>query len=207
MDARLTRAGVALALAGASCVSLACAQQSPDNAAPVQPEPSAAPPIVSAPPPPPIVIPQTPTNETAPSPRPEPEVKPVLSKPEPPGPPPPPPGPPPPVRSSTAILRVLDKVTAETLRFEAPVGRRVRYKTLIFMVKACETRGLKDPQPRPSAYVVIDSQPPAAPGSAPPPAREIFHGWMFANAPGLHLFEHPVYDAWLESCTSAIPPG
>ncbi len=123
-----------------------------------------------------------------------------------PPPPSPPPGPPPVLRSPTAVLRVLDKVTAETLRFEAPVGKRVRYKTLVFIVKACETRGLKDPQPRPSAYVVIDSEPPAPPGRAAPDAKEIYRGWMFAVAPELHPFEHPVYDAWLESCTSDTPP-
>ena len=117
-----------------------------------------------------------------------------------------PPGPPPVVRSPTAVLRVLDKVTAETLRFEAPVGKRVRYKTLVFIVKACETRGLKDPQPRPSAYVVIDSEPPAPPGRAVSEAKEIYRGWMFAVAPEIHPFEHPVYDAWLESCTSDTPP-
>jgi hypothetical protein len=111
------------------------------------------------------------------------------------------------VRSPTAVLRVLDKVTAETMRFEAPVGRRVRYKTLIFTVKVCETRGLTDPLPRPSAYVVIDSQPPAPPGMTASPAKEIYRGWMFAASPGLHPFEHPVYDAWLEACTTAAPPA
>lgn len=114
-------------------------------------------------------------------------------------------GPPPPARSPTAILRVLDKVTAETLQFEAPVGRRVRYKSLIFTVRTCETRGVSDPLPRPSAYVVIDSQPLAPAGRAVAPAREIYRGWMFANSPGLHPFEHPVYDAWLEACTQATP--
>ena len=114
-------------------------------------------------------------------------------------------GPPPPTRSPTAIIRVLDKVTAETMRFAAPVGRRVRYKSLIFSVKTCEIRGLSDPLPRPSAYVVIDSQPQALPGQATPIAREIYRGWMFANSPGLHPFEHPVYDAWLEACTQSPP--
>ena len=37
-------------------------------------------------------------------------------------PPAPPPGPPLPLRTPTAIMQVLDKVTAETLQFEAPVG-------------------------------------------------------------------------------------
>ncbi len=116
-------------------------------------------------------------------------------------------GPPKPVRSPIAIIRVLDKVTAETLMFEAPVGRHVRYKSLIFTVKACETRNPDAPQPRPSAYVVIDSQPDALPGRPPPPAREVFKGWMFANSPDLHPFEHPVYDAWLAACGDAPAPA
>ncbi len=101
---------------------------------------------------------------------------------------------------------MLDKVTAETLRFEAPVGRRVRFKTLVFNVKVCETRGLDDPLPRPSAYVVITSEPPVPPGRAPQ-IKEVFKGWMFANSPGLHPFEHPVYDAWLVSCGVAPAPA
>jgi hypothetical protein len=117
----------------------------------------------------------------------------------------PPPGPPAPPRGPMAILQVLDKVTAETLKFEAPIGRRVRYKTLVFTVRVCETRGPDDPQPRPSAYVVVDSEAPALPGRAPPPAKEVFRGWMFANAPGLHPLEHPIYDAWLVACSAADP--
>jgi hypothetical protein len=179
-------------------LTAAHAQETPQNAAP-------------APETPPIVVAQPPTSQnasnTAESPVIEAPPAPTAPKPKaaPVAPPKPeiPPGPPPPARSPTAILRVLDKVTAETLRFAAPVGRRVRYKTLIFMVKACETRGQKDPLPRPSAYVVIDSEPLALPGRAAPPAKEIFRGWMFAASPDLHPFEHPVYDAWLEGCTDA----
>jgi len=164
------------------------------------PAPGAAEPLG----PPPETGPPTSSPEAPPvpkSPNPKPEAKP----PPPAAPPPPPPGPPPPVRSPTAILQVLDKVTAETLKFEAPVGRPIRYKTLVFTVRVCETRGADDPQPRPSAYVVIDSEAPALPGHAPPPARAVFRGWMFAEGPGLHPLEHPIYDAWLVACSTAAP--
>ena len=114
-------------------------------------------------------------------------------------------GPPPAARGPFAVLQVLDKVTAETLKFEAPIGRPVRYKTLVFTVRVCATRGPDDAQPRPSAYLVIDSEALALPGRAPPPAKEVFKGWMFANAPGLHPLEHPIYDAWLVACSAAAP--
>jgi hypothetical protein len=118
----------------------------------------------------------------------------------------PPPGPPKPVRSPVAVMQVLDKVTAETLRFIAPVGRPVRYKTLVFTVKACETRAVDDPQPQPSAYVIIDSRAGAHRGDDGPSAKEVFKGWMFANAPDVHPLEHPVYDAWLVACGAAPAP-
>ena len=115
--------------------------------------------------------------------------------------------PPPPVvlRSPVAVLQVLDKVTAETLRFEAPVGRRVRYKTLVVEVKACETRGYNDPQPRASAYIVVDSRTAALQTSRDPTTTELFHGWTFAFSPALHAVEHPLYDLWLVACSAAAP--
>jgi hypothetical protein len=117
----------------------------------------------------------------------------------------PPPLPPKPVRSPAAALRALDKVTAETMMFAAPVGQPVRYKNLVFTVKVCETSGLGTASPQSSAYVVVDFAPLPSEGIAPPPPRQVFKGWMFANSPGLNPFQHPTYDAWLISCTAAAP--
>ncbi len=120
---------------------------------------------------------------------------------------PPPPSPAPPARASAAVLQALDKVTAETIRFEAPVGKPIRYKNLVFIVKACETNGLGQAEPQSQAYVVIDFAPLRTDDVAPPPPRRLFRGWMFANSPSLNPFRQPNYDAWLISCTDQAPPG
>lgn len=207
MDSRL---GLALAVALAASFAGFAFAQGADQTAPDAPVSGGPPTVPIAPPPaaadqtssaPPKAAQAAPANESDDETPDEPK-KPSAPPPPPPK-PEPPPGPPPPARGTVAVLRVLDKITAETLRFEAPVGRRVRYKTLVFTVKVCETRGLDDPLPRPSAYVVITSEPPVMPGRAPE-AKEVFKGWMFANSPGLHPFQHPVYDAWLVSC--GVPP-
>ena len=117
-----------------------------------------------------------------------------------------PPAGPKPVRSPAAVMQALDKVTAETMRFAAKVGQPVRYKNLVFVVKACESTGLGGPSPQESAYVVIDFAPLGAEGIAAPPPRQVFKGWMFANSPGLNPFQHPTYDAWLITCMAAAPP-
>jgi hypothetical protein len=108
-------------------------------------------------------------------------------------------------RYTIAILQALDKVTTETMRFEVPVGQPIRYKTLIFTVRACETAAADEVAPETAAYVVVDTQPKAQAGRAAPPGRQIYKGWMYASSPGLNPLQHPVYDAWQSACKPAAP--
>jgi len=110
-------------------------------------------------------------------------------------------------RRTAAILQALDKTTAETLRFEAPIGQPIRYKDLVFTVHACEDSAPELGQRGAAAHMEIQSSPRPVPGRDTPPTRQIFKGWMFANAPGLHPFEHPVYDAWLIGCKTMPVPA
>lgn len=109
------------------------------------------------------------------------------------------------IRHNVAILQAIDKITAETLRFEAQVGKPVRYKNLVFTVRACERATAEEAMEDAIAYVEIDSQPRAQPGRSTPPARRAFRGWMYASSPGLNPLEHPVYDAWVITCRAPVP--
>lgn len=108
-------------------------------------------------------------------------------------------------RYDVAVLQALDKVTAETLRFEARVGAPVRWKGLVFTVSACERSAPDEPIEDAIAYVTIDAQPRAQPGRVTPPAKQAFKGWMFASSPGLNPVQHPTYDAWAISCRASAP--
>ena len=110
-------------------------------------------------------------------------------------------------RRAAAIIQALDKSTAETMRFEAPVNQPIRYKDLVFIVHVCEDPGPGPNQRGAAAHLEIDSEPRPAPGKVAAPSRQLFKGWMFSNAPGVHPFEHPVYDAWLIACKAASPPA
>lgn len=151
---------------------------------------------------PPAPTPEAPPQELAPIPPSARDVsesssKPVDARPE-----------PPPKRTlyNAAIVQALDKVTAESLRFEIQVRKPVRYKGLIFILHTCEA---SPPGQSPSAFahLEIDSQPQPLPGRPANPARLVFKGWMAADAPGLHPFEHPVYDAWLIACKTGSGPA
>ena len=108
-------------------------------------------------------------------------------------------------RFAVAVLQAVDKVTAETIRFEAPVGQPVRYKSLILTVRACEHTADDEPTEDTVAYLTVDSQPKPQAGRSAPGPRQVFKGWIYASAPGLSGPEHPVYDTWLITCRAAAP--
>jgi hypothetical protein len=188
-----------IATASAAAAGLVAAQPAPPTTVVVPPQetapkpaPEQAPPTVVTPPAP-IPVPPITEKEVAPAPPPENQApaKPAVPTRR--------------TRYDIAIFEALDKVTAESLRFEAQVNRPVRYKSLVFTVRACERATPDEAIDDSIAYLTIDSQPRATPGGPPLAAKQAFKGWMYASSPGLHPLEHPVYDAWLITCRAAAP--
>lgn len=103
-------------------------------------------------------------------------------------------------RRPVAIIQAIDKVTAETMRFEVEVGGRpVRFnKTLIFSVRACEVSASDELTEDAIAYLEVGVQPRGI--AVPTEARQIFKGWMFASSPAVSGLQHPIYDAWVVGC-------
>ena len=166
-------------------------QITPPPVTPAAPE--EAPPAQVAPPPP-VAAPPIKAEEVAPAPPPKAQVaaKPaeaVIKR----------------ARYDVAVIQALDKISAESMRFAAPVGQPIRYKNLVFTVRACERSADDEALEDSMAHVTVESQPRAAPGKPTPPPREAFRGWMYASSPGLHPLEHPIYDAWLITCRAAAP--
>lgn len=90
-------------------------------------------------------------------------------------------------------LQALDKVTARITVLEARVGESATFGTLSIAVRACQGRG---PDEVPDAAAWMEMTDSRAPANSPP----AFRGWMFANAPGVNMLEHPVYDIRVLEC-------
>jgi hypothetical protein len=103
-------------------------------------------------------------------------------------------------RRPVAIIHAIDKVTAESMRFEVEVGGRpVRFnKTLIFSVRACEVSASDEQTEDAIAYLEVGVQPRGV--VVPTEARQIYKGWMFASSPSVSGLQHPIYDAWVIGC-------
>ena len=103
-------------------------------------------------------------------------------------------------RRRVAIVEAIDKITAESMRFEVEVGGRpVRFqRTLIFTARACEISAPDEQVSDAVAYLEVSLQPRGVIQVSEP--RQIFRGWMFASSPAVSGLQHPVYDAWIVGC-------
>jgi hypothetical protein len=93
-----------------------------------------------------------------------------------------------------AELQGLDKVTARTRRFIAPVGASTTFGTLAITVGDCLVN-TPDAPPESAAYLTIVDHKPGQ------PEQKLFAGWMFASTPSLSALDDGVYDVRVLACT------
>jgi len=100
-----------------------------------------------------------------------------------------------PPREATGVkLEGLDKITARTFAFEAPLDQTVRFGYLEVTARRCVVASEED-IPERTAFVEVME---AKPGRDP---VKVFSGWMFASTPSVSAMEHPVYDIWVVDCS------
>jgi len=106
---------------------------------------------------------------------------------------------------TVAVLQGLDKTTARISKFDAPVGKPVRFGTLVITVRAC----IKHPpeeEPESAAFLQIDEVRQGERNAVV--SQQVFSGWMFASSPALSALENPIYDVGVLDCktdTTAAP--
>lgn len=105
------------------------------------------------------------------------------------------------VSAPVAQFRGLDKITGRIVTFDVYINETVQFGALQVTPRVCYFR-TPDEAPRTDSFVEVDEV------SLGGDVSRIFTGWMFADSPGLHAIEHPVYDVWLVSCKteSDVPP-
>lgn len=97
------------------------------------------------------------------------------------------------IKNSIAIFAALDKVTGRISHLEIPMNQTVEFGALKVTPRVCDTRPPTE-APNTTSFVEVDEV------KLTGEVQRIFTGWMFAESPGLHAVEHPVFDVWLTSC-------
>ncbi len=116
------------------------------------------------------------------------------------------------VPRETAVLQVLDKISARTTTLRVPVGGAAAFGLIVITVRSCQTE-LPGEAPESAAFLEINevdiNSLPRSGGAVSPQAMPVqkllFSGWMFASSPALSALEHPVYDVTVIACESATP--
>jgi hypothetical protein len=100
---------------------------------------------------------------------------------------------------TVAVLQGLDKTTARISKFEAPVGKSVRFGTLVITVRDCVNHPPEE-EPESAAFLQIDEVRQGDPTTVV--SERVFSGWMFASSPALSALENPIYDIGVLDCKS-----
>jgi hypothetical protein len=93
----------------------------------------------------------------------------------------------------TAVFDGLDKITGRIISFEVGINETVQFGALQITPRVCYSRPLTE-APQTDAFAQVDEI------DEQKKLKRIFSGWMFADSPGLHGIEHPIFDIWLTGC-------
>jgi hypothetical protein len=101
------------------------------------------------------------------------------------------------IKNQIAVFSALDKVTARIETFEVKINETVVFGGLKITPRVCYTRPSTE-TPVTSVFAEVDEI------QLDKKEKRIFSGWMFAENPGIHAVEHPVFDVWLTTCKMPI---
>jgi hypothetical protein len=103
------------------------------------------------------------------------------------------------IKNQIAVFAALDKVTGRISHLEIPINKTVAFGALKVTPRVCDTSPPTE-TPHTASFVEVDEV------KLSGEVERIFTGWMFAESPGLHAVEHPVFDVWLTSCKTPSAP-
>ena len=97
------------------------------------------------------------------------------------------------ISNPIAVFNGLDKITGRIISFEVAVNETVQFGALQITPRVCYSRPPTD-APQTDTFAQVDEI------DELKQVKRIFSGWMFADSPGLHGVEHPIFDIWLTAC-------
>jgi hypothetical protein len=97
------------------------------------------------------------------------------------------------ISNPVAVFDGLDKITGRIISFEVAIDETVQFGALQITPRVCYSRPPTE-APQTDVFAQVDEI------DEQKKLKRIFSGWMFADSPGLHGVEHPIFDIWLTEC-------
>lgn len=101
------------------------------------------------------------------------------------------------IKNKVAVFAALNKVTARISHLEIPINGEQKFGALTIKPRVCNTTPATE-APSTTSFIEVNER------KLDGTQAKLFSGWVFAENPGIHAVEHPVYDVWLTSCKMPV---
>lgn len=104
-----------------------------------------------------------------------------------------------PMAERSAVIGVLNKRNGVARDLVLKPGQATRLGDVVIRLRACEKTAAWEVEQYTGAFLQVDVR------GTDDRWRRVFSGWTFKERPGLNVVQHPIYDAWVKSCTMSFP--
>ncbi len=109
-----------------------------------------------------------------------------------------------PVKDRVGTLGLLNKRNNQEVDLVMKPGESRRLGNVVVKLATCEKTLPWERPPEVGAFAQVFVEERAT-TSEPLAWHSVFSGWLFKNAPGLNVVQHPVYDVWVKDCAMKFP--
>lgn len=102
------------------------------------------------------------------------------------------------IEGNIVSISILDKITAKVVKLDIPINSVFYYKGIEIKPKKCFINNISSNILNNFSNIEINKK------TLDNNYVFLFDGWFFKSRPSLNVFDHPVYDIWLNSCKRSL---
>ena len=91
-------------------------------------------------------------------------------------------------------VKILDKLSSKNKLIKINIGEDYIFKNLSLKVLKCKNSKFDD-NPEITSYLQVRDL-----NNKNNNEVFIFNGWTFSSSPSIQVFDHPIYDLWIQKC-------
>ena len=95
---------------------------------------------------------------------------------------------------SNVDIKILDKLSSKNKLLSLNIGEDYIFKNLILKVLKCKNSEFDD-NPEITSYLQVRDL-----NNKENNEVFVFNGWTFSSSPSIQVFDHPIYDLWIQRC-------
>ena len=95
---------------------------------------------------------------------------------------------------SNVDIKILDKLSSKNKLLSLKIGEDYIFKNLVLKVLKCKNSEFDD-NPEITSYLQVRDL-----NNKENNEVFVFNGWTFSSSPSIQVFDHPVYDLWIQRC-------